>query len=416
MANRIQFRRDTSARWTSINPTLQEGELGIETDTRFTKVGDGVHAWNDLQYATAVHNITHILGSSENLVMSQKGVQDAINTVVANEDENNTELKHSISEVDSKVGAIKSLLPYDGRTLINVSVETASTVTEGGKILFNPFTNCFLYFVNSKYYSSWKTNNSGVHDQYNYNFKARKDRLFILDDILWYFDGNELTFVRDYLMQDRGHETTVAMSQDAVTKNFEEIEKYIWPLETNLQVQPRSEEYTGEAKTVTISWNLTRNGQTIDDIKIDSLIISVDEQEYIKSNAEDSMTVSINKSGGILIEISANTTDNLGNAEGIEYKQFLPIYCGFDTEDTTITNLNKFVKQSVVGSYTLDNDTNGKYFWLCVPDELTVNRVTLNGFDVPMESYITKSTSLGSYKCYRSSNALEAKTFIFKVE
>lgn len=50
MANRIQFRRDTSVRWTSINPILQEGELGIETDTGKIKIGDGKKKWNDLSY------------------------------------------------------------------------------------------------------------------------------------------------------------------------------------------------------------------------------------------------------------------------------------------------------------------------------------------------------------------------------
>lgn len=50
MSNRIQFRRDTAARWTSINPTLQEGELGIETDTGKIKIGDGIKIWTELPY------------------------------------------------------------------------------------------------------------------------------------------------------------------------------------------------------------------------------------------------------------------------------------------------------------------------------------------------------------------------------
>jgi hypothetical protein len=33
MAVRIQLRRDTAANWTSNNPTLREGEIGIETYT-----------------------------------------------------------------------------------------------------------------------------------------------------------------------------------------------------------------------------------------------------------------------------------------------------------------------------------------------------------------------------------------------
>lgn len=51
MANRIQSRGDTAANWTSSNPTLAAREIGIETDTRKTKVGDGVTAWNSLPYA-----------------------------------------------------------------------------------------------------------------------------------------------------------------------------------------------------------------------------------------------------------------------------------------------------------------------------------------------------------------------------
>lgn len=74
MAHRIQYRRDTAARWASINPILQEGEVGYETDTHHMKVGDGVHAWNSLEYEVGVGNITNELGNSENLAMSQKGV------------------------------------------------------------------------------------------------------------------------------------------------------------------------------------------------------------------------------------------------------------------------------------------------------------------------------------------------------
>ncbi len=47
---RIQLRHDTAANWTSVNPVLLEGEVGIETDTLKQKVGDGVTAWNSLSY------------------------------------------------------------------------------------------------------------------------------------------------------------------------------------------------------------------------------------------------------------------------------------------------------------------------------------------------------------------------------
>jgi len=52
MASIIQIRRDTASDWTSANPTLAQGELGLETDTLKLKVGTGTTAWNSLAYYT----------------------------------------------------------------------------------------------------------------------------------------------------------------------------------------------------------------------------------------------------------------------------------------------------------------------------------------------------------------------------
>jgi len=52
MAVIIQLRRDTAANWTSNNPTLAAGELAIETDTDFYKIGTGSTAWNSLGYSS----------------------------------------------------------------------------------------------------------------------------------------------------------------------------------------------------------------------------------------------------------------------------------------------------------------------------------------------------------------------------
>lgn len=50
MANRIQYRRDTAAQWTSVNPILALGEPGYESDTKRRKIGDGTTAWTSLAY------------------------------------------------------------------------------------------------------------------------------------------------------------------------------------------------------------------------------------------------------------------------------------------------------------------------------------------------------------------------------
>lgn len=50
MAVKLQLRRDTASNWTSNNPTLSEGELGVETNTSKLKLGDGTTAWSSLAY------------------------------------------------------------------------------------------------------------------------------------------------------------------------------------------------------------------------------------------------------------------------------------------------------------------------------------------------------------------------------
>lgn len=47
---KILLRRDTEANWSSANPTLSGGEIGIETDTLKFKLGNGSTAWNSLNY------------------------------------------------------------------------------------------------------------------------------------------------------------------------------------------------------------------------------------------------------------------------------------------------------------------------------------------------------------------------------
>lgn len=84
MSNRVQYRRDTKARWAEVNPILMEGEVGLEIDTKNIKMGDGVHAWNELEYGVGIENITSELGDSENLAASQKLVTNKFNYLADN--------------------------------------------------------------------------------------------------------------------------------------------------------------------------------------------------------------------------------------------------------------------------------------------------------------------------------------------
>jgi hypothetical protein len=60
MAIQIQLRRGDAADWTSTNPILAEGEVGVEIDTLKLKVGNGTNNWNTLPYFGSAGTVTSV--------------------------------------------------------------------------------------------------------------------------------------------------------------------------------------------------------------------------------------------------------------------------------------------------------------------------------------------------------------------
>lgn len=44
----FKLRRGTAAQWLAVNPVLQPGEPGVESDTGQFKIGNGIDSWTDL--------------------------------------------------------------------------------------------------------------------------------------------------------------------------------------------------------------------------------------------------------------------------------------------------------------------------------------------------------------------------------
>ena len=78
---RFQWRRDTAANWTSVNPVLLDGEPGLEADTGKIKYGDGVTAWNGLAYAsggTGATNLSVTARTGTSLTVASDSGTDAV--------------------------------------------------------------------------------------------------------------------------------------------------------------------------------------------------------------------------------------------------------------------------------------------------------------------------------------------------
>jgi len=116
---RLQLRRDTAANWTSNNPTLAAGEVGVETDTTKFKIGDGSTAWTSLGYAGTAH-----LSASEGVQLDGDVIKADVSGLA--EDSSPSETQDYILTYDGSAGTHKKVkisnLPGGGGTVSNINI------------------------------------------------------------------------------------------------------------------------------------------------------------------------------------------------------------------------------------------------------------------------------------------------------
>jgi hypothetical protein len=134
MAVRIQLRRDTATNWTTNNPVLAEGELGLETNSGRWKVGNGINAWTSLPYSNSIFSGPTVIADSSSgnaFRITQTGTGNAF--VV--EDEANPDATHFVINSAGSVGIGKTnpiaLLDVDGGSRFTGQI--TSTVATGAQ-------------------------------------------------------------------------------------------------------------------------------------------------------------------------------------------------------------------------------------------------------------------------------------------
>ncbi len=198
---------------------------------------------------------------------------------------------------------------------------------------------------------------------------------------------------------------------------LDDLKKDVWPLNVTFTASPTLMEYTGAVQNVTLGWAIKRRGNNV---TATSIVVKAGEsQVYSGTTNPGSAAGTVNAKGTTKCILAATAEGMTATAE-VNVQQVLPMYFGFNSAESadglTLTDLTKqTIKTSPNGTYTLTNHSDGNYLWLCVPDTMTISKVTLNGFDVPMEAQQGKTSSLGNYKCYRNSNALVAGTYTFVI-
>jgi microcystin-dependent protein len=77
MADVIQIRRDYPGAWSTINPTLRSGELGVELTTLRLKIGDGSTNWNILPYVGGGASISNLTDLTD-VQVSSEAIEDIL--------------------------------------------------------------------------------------------------------------------------------------------------------------------------------------------------------------------------------------------------------------------------------------------------------------------------------------------------
>lgn len=132
MASKIQHRRDTAAQWELLNPVLADGELGLETDTKRFKIGDGVTQWNDLIFSSMIlkddpetflkfESVVNMSYDSDGVLLSMTYSNGSVRTFNYSAGRLSTEL---ITDVDSITAVLTITYTYDVKgNLISINKE-----------------------------------------------------------------------------------------------------------------------------------------------------------------------------------------------------------------------------------------------------------------------------------------------------
>lgn len=230
---------------------------------------------------------------------------------------------------------------------------------------------------------------------------ATKDEVKKLEDKIDNIQpGTEITVDTDL-----NAESTNPVQNKAIAAAMTELQDYCFPTSLEASISPSSVEWTGSSVEVSVHFRVLRNSKPV---VADTVQIQFNgETKMLENVSEGSEKFILStfgyKSGSVTAEKGTTTINN--SPRSISTNLYLPVYYGFSKATTgnelTITSLTKG-GSSLNGTKTLTNDDATKYLWLCVPNTMSINKVTSGGFDVPFLAPVEASTPLGTYKCYRT--------------
>jgi hypothetical protein len=139
MATKIQVRRDTSANWTSLNPTLSSGEIGYETNTGKFKIGNGSTLWSSLDYFLDSSDLSGYLTASS--ASTTYLAQASASTTYLTQSSASTTYQPKVANVDNTeigyLNGVTSLIQTQIDSKLNRVDGSVTTATASASVVRN---------------------------------------------------------------------------------------------------------------------------------------------------------------------------------------------------------------------------------------------------------------------------------------
>ena len=207
--------------------------------------------------------------------------------------------------------------------------------------------------------------------------------------------------------------TLEGFSADTLS-SLDELDYAVFPIDLKMTVKANS-----DVTSNYIEYHIKRKGVTFvpDNITIQRQVGSSGAlaQIYSGSTADGATTATIsgNIEGFIAEAVKGDKSKTVTDVKYI-------CYFGANANETVtsvedFSGLTKVQTTSINVTRTIQTNSD-EFIWIIVPNVLFINRVTSSGFDVSLNEPVNVTTTLGTFKAYRSKNALDSASWALKIE
>ena len=211
--------------------------------------------------------------------------------------------------------------------------------------------------------------------------------------------------LRDMMNAAIGMPSDLILKLQDVSENIAELQDSEFPITLGFSITPDLSKMSN-----TLKYSVSCKGAPFmpDTLMLEKQINDSSEKVLVsKTSSSGTMSTSIE---GAWETFKLSVTKNGRTSKSTSLTRYLCYYGASSEQNISETVLGSLSKVSATGvSFNPSITTqNGSYIWLVVPNYLNINRVTSAGFDVTLAEVQIITTSLGTFKAYRTANSLAA--------